>query len=128
MTLTKTERMRRIKSSDTVPELSVRRLLHALGYRFRLHRTDLPGTPDVVFPARRCVILIHGCFWHQHSCKLGRMPKGNQGYWVPKLSRNVQRDKIVRRQLRARGWRVLTVWECQVMNPGLTSRLKRFLQ
>jgi DNA mismatch endonuclease, patch repair protein len=128
VTLTKTERMRRIKSSDTIPELAVRCLLHSIGYRCRLHRADLPGKPDIVFPARRQVILVHGCFWHQHSCVLGRIPKGNQSYWIPKLSRNVQRDKDVRRQLRALGWRVLAVWECQVKKPGLTSRLKRFLQ
>lgn len=128
MTLTKTERMRRIKSSDTISELAVRRLLHSLGYRFRLHRTDLPEKPDIVFPARRRVILVHGCFWHQHSCKWGRVPKGNQSYWIPKLSRNVQRDNDVRRRLRALGWRVLAVWECQVEKPALTSRLKRFLR
>ena len=127
VTLTKTERMRRIKSSDTIPELAVRRLLHSLGYRFRLHRADLPGKPDIVFPARRRVILVHGCFWHQHSCRLGRVPKGNQSYWIPKLSRNVQRDKTVRRQLRAHGWRVLTVWECEIARSRLASRLIRFL-
>ena len=127
MALTTTEMMRRIKSSDTAPELAVRRILHVLGYRFRLHRADLPGKPDIVVPARKCAIFVHGCFWHQHACKLGRMPRRNQEYWIPKLSSNVQRDKDVRRQLRALGWRVLAVWECQVKKPALAGRLKRFL-
>lgn len=120
--------MRSIKSSDTAPELAVRRLLHSLGYRFRLHRADIPGKPDIVFPARKRVVLVHGCFWHQHACKLGRVPKGNQSYWVPKLARNMQRDKDVRRQLRALGWRVLAVWECQVSKPWLATRLEKFLK
>ena len=128
MALTKTEMMRRIKAVDTAPELVVRRLLHSLGYRFRLHRADIPGKPDIVFPSKKRVIFVHGCFWHQHSCKLGRVPKGNQSYWIPKLSRNVLRDKEVRRRLRALGWRVLAVWECQVKKSGLAGRLKRFLQ
>ena len=127
VTLTKTEMMRCIKSRNTSPELAVRRLLHALGYRFRLHRSDLPGTPDVVLPCRRATILVHGCFWHQHACKLGRVPKGNQSYWIPKLARNVRHDQEVKRELRALGWRVLTVWECEVPQAGLPKRLQRFL-
>ena len=128
MTLTKTDMMRRIKSADTAPESRGARILHSLGYRFRLHRVDLPGKPDIVLPARKCVILVHGCFWHQHTCKLSRTPKGNQDYWIPKLSRNVQREKEVRRQLRNfSGWRVLAVWECQVKKPELAGRLQRFL-
>jgi DNA mismatch endonuclease (patch repair protein) len=99
MALSKTEMTRRIKGRNTSPEIAVRRLLHAAGYRFRLHRNDLPGRPDIVLPGRRAVILVHGCFWHQHSCKLGRTPKGNQSYWVPKLARNAERDKAVRREL-----------------------------
>ena len=128
MALTRTEMMRRIKAVDTAPELVVRRLLYSLGYRFRLHRADIPGKPDIVFPSKKRIIFVHGCFWHQHSCKLGRVPKGNQSYWIPKLLRNVLRDKDVRRRLKTLGWRVLAVWECQVKKPGLTSRLKRFLQ
>jgi DNA mismatch endonuclease (patch repair protein) len=120
--------MRRIKAVDTAPELAVRRLLHSLGYRFRLHRADIPGKPDIVFASKKRIIFVHGCFWHQHSCKLGRVPKGNQSYWIPKLLRNVVRDKDVRRRLRRLGWRVLAVWECQVKKRGLASRLKRFLQ
>jgi DNA mismatch endonuclease (patch repair protein) len=127
MSLGKTEIMRRIKGRNTSPEIAVRRLLHAAGYRFRVHRSDLPGRPDIVLPGRRAVILVHGCFWHQHSCKLGRTPKGNQSYWVPKLTRNAERDKVVRRKLRSLGWRVLIVWECQVSEPSLPARLRRFL-
>lgn len=127
MTLAKTEMMRRIRGQNTRPELTVRRLLHGLGYRFRLHRRDLPGTPDIVFPARRAVILVHGCFWHQHWCRLGRVPKGNQAYWIPKLARNVEHDKKVRRGLRKLGWRTLIVWECEVARYTLASRLQRFL-
>src|SRR5579864_8862262 len=125
MALTKTEMMRRIKSRDTSPELAVRQQLHALGYRFRLHRADLPGSPDIVLPERKAVVLVHGCFWHHHSCGLGRTPRGNQAYWVPKLARNVERDKAVHRKLCALGWRVLTVWECQVKKPSLAGRLAR---
>lgn len=127
MTFAKTEMMRRIKSRDTSPELAVRRLLHALGYRFRLHRANLPGSPDIVLPGRKAVVLVHGCFWHQHSCRLGRTPRGNRTYWVPKLARNVERDKAVNRELRMLGWRVMTIWECQVRKPSLTARLKRYL-
>jgi DNA mismatch endonuclease (patch repair protein) len=125
--VTKTEMMRRIKSRDTAPELIVRRLLHRRGYRFRLHRIDLPGKPDIVLPGRNAIILVHGCFWHQHTCRLGRTPKGNQAYWVPKLARNSKRDSIVTRRLRALGWRVMTIWECQVTKPSLPARIERFL-
>jgi len=126
--LTKTEMMRRIKSRDTAPELTVRRLLHSLGYRFRLHRRDLPGSPDVVLPGKKAVIFVHGCFWHHHSCKLGRTPKGNQEYWVPKLARNVERDRRVRREIRALGWKVLVIWECQVRANRVQDRVTRFLE
>ena len=108
------ERMRRIRKADTKPELVVRRLAHALNYRFRLHRRDLPGTPDLVFPSRRKVILVHGCFWHQHDCPLGRkQPSTNLHYWLPKLARNVARDVAVRKKLTAMGWSVLVLWECE---------------
>jgi len=85
--------MRAIRSKGTKPEMRVRRLIHTLGYRYRLHRKDLPGKPDLVFPGRRCVIFVHGCFWHQHAgCREGRPPRSNSGYWTPKLSRTVERD------------------------------------
>lgn len=105
----------------------MRKQLYSLGYRFRLHRRDLPGTPDIVLPGRKTVIFVHGCFWHQHSCELGRTPKGNQSYWLPKLAGNAGRDIAVRRRLRALGWRVLVVWECQTKKPTLVGRLQRFL-
>lgn len=107
--------MRRIRKTDTKPELAVRRAAHRLGYRFRLHRRDLPGTPDLVFPRLRKVILVHGCFWHQHpGCRLARTPKSRPDYWLPKLRRNQQRDGETRQALDRLGWKVLVIWECQV--------------
>lgn len=112
---TRTRAMRAVRSTDTSPEMTVRRLLYANGYRYRLHCPDLPGKPDLVFASRRKVIFIHGCFWHQHRCRRGRrMPKSNQDYWKTKLRRNVERDRATRRRLGRQGWRVLTVWECQI--------------
>lgn len=111
---TRSKVMSRIRKTNTKPELVVRRLSHALGFRFRLHRSDLPGTPDLVFPRHRKVILVHGCWWHRHNCRLGRRePKSRRKYWIPKLKGNVARDRKVKRQLRRLGWSVLTVWECQ---------------
>src|ERR1700689_5110648 len=99
--------MRAVKSKDTKPELEVRSLIHHLGYRFRLHRRDLPGTPDLVFPGRRKVIFVHGCFWHGHDCPRGsRVPKANQNYWMRKVARNRERDLASQRALTASGWRV----------------------
>lgn len=108
--------MSRIRKTDTKPEMMVRRLLHRLGYRFRLHRADLPGNPDIVLPKHHTVIFVHGCFWHQHSCRLGKLPKSNKNYWVPKLRGNKRRDTGNRRALRRLGWKVLVVWECQVQD------------
>ncbi len=106
--------MRAIRSTGTKPEMLVRQLAHALGYRFRLHRKDLPGKPDLVFPSRRKVIFVHGCFWHQHAeCREGRMPGSNQDYWRPKLERNQQRDAAHIENLRKTGWDVMVIWECQ---------------
>ncbi len=121
--------MSRIRKTHTTPEMVVRRLLHRLGYRFRLHRADLPGNPDIVLPKHRAVVLVHGCFWHQHSCKLGKLPKSNKAYWVPKLEGNKKRDAANRRALRRLGWKVLVVWECQVqdeakLKEGLLKLLK----
>lgn len=121
--------MSRIRSKDTVPELLVRRAAHALGYRFRLHRKDLPGKPDLVFPRLRSVIFVQGCFWHLHQgCREGRIPRSRREYWEPKLKRNVERDLAALAQLEASGWRVLTIWECEV-NDGeaLRGRLSAFL-
>lgn len=107
------------KSKGTKPELVLRRLLHALGYRFRLHRRILPGTPDLVFPGRRAAIQVHGCFWHQHEgCPKAHLPRTRQDYWFPKLRRNVERDKDSAARLEAMGWRTLTVWECELAHPA----------
>ena len=112
--------MRRIGKADTVPELEVRRIVHRLGYRFRLHRRDLPGTPDLVFPRLRSVIFVHGCFWHQHDCRRGaKQPSTNTAYWLPKLTRNIERDRLVRQKLEDDGWKVLVIWECQTKVPDL---------
>jgi DNA mismatch endonuclease (patch repair protein) len=106
--------MRRIRKTDTKPEFAVRKLAHGLGYRFRLHRRDLPGTPDLVFPSLQRVIFVHGCFWHQHpGCRLARPPKARPDYWQPKLRRNQERDAAARHALEAAGWSVLVVWECE---------------
>jgi len=120
--------MASIRKRDTRPEMAVRRALHARGLRFRLHRTDLPGTPDLVLPGRRLAILVHGCFWHQHpGCKLARTPSANTGYWGPKLERNVERDGRTREALKDLGWQVLVVWECEALNDTrlaeITSRI-----
>ena len=121
--------MRRIRSKDTSPELALRRLVHSLGYRFRLHRKDLPGKPDLVFPSRLKVIFVHGCFWHQHpGCREGRMPASRREYWEPKLTRNQTRDAENRIRLKEKGWDVLTVWECSLQEPKPLGRtLRRFL-
>lgn len=124
----RSENMRRIRSKDTAPELTVRRLLHSLGYRYRLHRKDLPGRPDIVFPGRRKVIFVHGCYWHAHGCKVAHTPKTNEAYWSPKLQRNVERDQRNTSDLQQAGWQTLTVWECEARNTAkLKSRLRTFL-
>jgi DNA mismatch endonuclease (patch repair protein) len=105
--------MRAIRSKDMQPELNVRSLAHKLGYRFRLHRKDLPGKPDLVFPARRKVIFVHGCFWHAHNCTVAHTPQSNLGYWLPKLERNTARDTRNIESLGALGWKVLVIWECE---------------
>jgi DNA mismatch endonuclease (patch repair protein) len=123
--------MRQIKSRDTKPEMIVRRTAHRLGYRYRLHRKDLPGKPDLVFPARSKVIFVHGCFWHQHAetdCRHGRAPRSNLDYWGPKLARNVSRDADAANRLSELGWSVLTLWECDVRNEAeLARKIQNFL-
>ena len=120
--------MARVRSVDTAPEMLVRRLVHRMGYRYRLHRRDLPGTPDLVFPRRRCVIFVHGCFWHQHACPRGTRPTSNHDFWNRKLDSNVRRDRYNTAALRRNGWHVLTVWECETKDLGaLTRRLSGFL-
>ncbi|HEY1753114.1 MAG TPA: very short patch repair endonuclease [Caulobacteraceae bacterium] len=106
--------MARIRSTDTAPEMCVRRAFHARGYRFRLHRRDLPGRPDLVFPRLRLVVFVHGCFWHQHvGCRIASDPKTRREYWVPKLARNVARDQANAAKLSEMGWRTATIWECE---------------
>lgn len=121
--------MSRVRSKDTKPELLVRRLAHAMGYRFRLHRADLPGRPDLVFPARGKVVFIHGCFWHGHpGCPNARRPKSREEFWSPKLDGNRRRDARNLRRLRCAGWGAMVIWECQLKNPDrLRARLRRFL-
>jgi len=122
--------MSRIRGKDTKPEMIVRKTAHALGVRFRLHRRDLPGTPDLVFPKLRAVVFVHGCFWHMHRCRLGRVvAKTNAEFWAEKRRGNVVRDARNRRSLRRLGWRTLVVWECQTRDADtLSRRLRAFLQ
>jgi DNA mismatch endonuclease (patch repair protein) len=121
--------MSRIRSRDTNPEFAVRRVLHQMGYRFRLHRSDLPGKPDVVLPKHRIAVFVHGCFWHQHpGCIDCSEPKTHATYWRPKLLANVQRDRRHRRRLRSLGWLPIVIWECQTKkNKHLHDRLRRAL-
>ena len=126
------ENMRRIKSKNTKPEMVVRSLVHRLGYRYRLHRLDLPGKPDLVFSPRRKIVFVHGCFWHGHEdpdCADGRrQPKSNLDYWLPKLARNKERDQVQAAEIETLGWAVMIVWECETRDrPGLTARLRAFL-
>ncbi len=131
-TLTERERsaiMARIRAKDTRPEMAVRRMTHSMGYRYRLHRRDLPGAPDLVFPSRRKVIFVHGCFWHRHpGCPNTRTPKSRLGFWVPKLEENRRRDLRNRRRLYSLRWRVLVVWECQLGHlDRVARRIRAFL-
>lgn len=121
--------MRAVKGRDTAPEMQVRRLVFGLGYRYRLHRKDLPGKPDLVFIGRRKVVFVHGCFWHGHDCRRGcRTPKTNVNYWRNKLARNRARDAANVAALETKDWRVLVIWECDLRrNVQITSRLRRFL-
>lgn len=123
--------MSRIRSRDTSPELTVRRLAHKLGYRFRLHRRSLPGAPDLVFPRHRKVIFVHGCFWHQHDeprCPDSRRPASNESYWHPKLARTVARDRANFEALRSLGWVPLVIWACELKDEQvLARRLRDFL-
>ena len=123
--------MRAIRSKGMKPEMTVRRLVHCMGYRYRLHRHDLPGRPDMVFPGRRKVILVNGCFWHQHdepACKIAHTPRSNSDYWKPKLERNRRRDRENVARLCDLGWDVLVAWECELKNlDALTTRIEAFL-
>ncbi len=122
--------MRRVRGKDTKPEMAVRRMVHGMGFRYALHRRDLPGNPDLVFPARGRVIFVHGCFWHSHTCRAGRnRPASNAAYWTAKLERNQARDRANRRRLRNLGWQILVVWECELRKPErLQARIARFFE
>jgi DNA mismatch endonuclease (patch repair protein) len=130
-TRTKEQRSRIMKSvgtNDTGPELIVRRLLHRLGYRYRLHRRDLPGRPDIVFPSRRKAIFIHGCFWHGHDCSKGKLPKSRTEYWTAKIKTNQNRDTRVVAQLADLGWQTLSVWQCELKSlDAIEPLLRKFL-
>lgn len=121
--------MSHIRSKDMAPEIVVRRLVYRMGYRYRLHRSDLPGKPDLVFPSRKKIIFVHGCFWHQHAeCKDGHLPKTNLEYWIPKLERNILRDKKVVEELAEMGWNVLVIWECELIDRDrLSNKVNQFL-
>lgn len=123
-----------IRGKDTKPEMLVRRCLHSLGFRFRLHRRDLPGNPDVVLPRWKAVVFVHGCFWHRHGCRNSRMPATRTEFWETKLERNAERDKDAARRLMAGGWQVFVVWECALRGPDrlspdeLAERLKGLIE
>jgi DNA mismatch endonuclease (patch repair protein) len=124
----RSERMSRIRSTDTKPEMIVRRLVHGMGYRYRLHAKDLPGHPDLVFRRRKKIILVNGCFWHQHGCRQYRQPLTKSSFWEPKLARNKARDHQVQRELTQLGWRVLVIWECQLKKEeALRTLISEFL-
>lgn len=121
--------MQAVGTKDTGPEWAVRRLLHANGYRYRLHRKDLPGRPDIVLPGRRKVVFVHGCFWHGHNCPKGQAPKSRGDYWLPKLLANSARDARNERELVALGWDVLTVWQCETkQEQTLLAKLRAFVE
>ncbi|MET4577211.1 DNA mismatch endonuclease (patch repair protein) [Ottowia thiooxydans] len=125
----RSQMMAGIKGKNTKPEMIVRKLVHGMGFRFRLHRKTLPGSPDLVFPRLRRVIFVHGCFWHRHpGCRLAYTPKSNAPFWLEKLEGNVRRDSFALKALDALGWEVLIVWECEVSNlPALAQKLNCFL-
>jgi DNA mismatch endonuclease (patch repair protein) len=130
MGMSRSDNMRRIRSKNTKPELFIRRLVWALGFKgYRIHRKDLPGKPDIAWIRRKAAIFVHGCFWHGHNCSEGiRKPKSNLDYWIPKIERNRQRDVGNIETLEANGWRVLEVWECEIKdNASLAETLIRFL-
>ncbi|HYC79864.1 MAG TPA: very short patch repair endonuclease [Candidatus Binatia bacterium] len=119
--------MRRVRRKDTAPELAVRKFLWKEGYRYRLHNKNLPGTPDVVFPSRKKVIFVHGCFWHGHFCRKSSIPKTKSEFWYQKFSRNKSRDEENVSKLSVLGWSTLTIWECEVNKPEVHQKIRQFL-
>ncbi|MFD0870722.1 very short patch repair endonuclease [Paenibacillus residui] len=128
----RSEIMRKVTGKNTKPEIIVRRLLHRMGYRFRLHRSDLPGKPDIVLPKYKTVIFIHGCFWHGHEgCARSKLPATNRDFWEKKIAKNKVRDKEVFNQLEELGWRVLIIWSCEIQKKKmgiLSRRLEKYLK
>jgi DNA mismatch endonuclease (patch repair protein) len=127
--LSLSRQMGTIRSKDTKPEMLVRRIVHGLGYRYRLHVRALAGSPDIVLPRHRKIIDVRGCFWHMHACGCAAVPSSRREYWLPKLTRNRQRDRAAVRKLRREGWRVLIIWECETLNhrQTLERKIARFL-
>lgn len=124
----RSEIMSSVRSKDTSTEMAVRRIVFGLGFRYRLHAKSLPGRPDLVFPSKRKVVFVHGCFWHGHACPKGRAPKSRPNYWLPKIEANRRRDADQVTKLRAAGWRALVVWQCELKSQQrLTKRVQRFL-
>ncbi|WP_328984122.1 very short patch repair endonuclease [Thiorhodovibrio winogradskyi] len=127
----RSERMSRIRGKDSTAELRLRRMIHGMGYRYRLHVKDLPGTPDLVFRSRKAVIFMHGCFWHRHhGCALARLPKSKRAFWEEKLNSNKERDNRNQQRLVDMGWKVMVIWECEMQQKdlaGLAKRIKHFL-
>lgn len=125
---TRSRVMASVRSKDTKIEIRVRSVAHNMGYRFRLHRKDLPGTPDLVFPSRRIAMFVHGCFWHRHDCPHGqKRPASNVEYWESKIRRNIERDTKVQQELTDLGWKPVVIWECEVNNEELPTRLQMLL-
>lgn len=125
----RSEIMSRVKNKDTKPEIAVRSILHRMGYRFRIHRSDLPGKPDIVLPKYGAVVFVNGCFWHGHKgCSRAARPSSNKSFWNKKIDRNKKRDLVVSKGLKSKGWRVLTIWQCQIRDEAaLKERLRGFL-
>jgi len=120
--------MRSIRQKHTKPEVLVRKLIHGMGLRFRLHRRDLPGKPDIVMRRHGVIVQVHGCFWHQHGCSISNIPRTRKEYWIPKLARNAERDKANDSLLTSMGWRVITVWECELKDPPtIAKRLRKLI-
>ena len=121
--------MSRVKNKNTKPEVQVRSMLHRMGYRFRLHRRDLAGAPDIVLPRHRKAVFVHGCFWHNHDCPRGKRPRTRTEFWNAKLDANIERDRANQEALEEKGWRVLTLWECEVKDPDyIQEKLRHFLE
>lgn len=120
--------MQAVKQKDTLPEMLLRRALHRLGYRYRVHAKDLPGRPDLVFPSRKKVVFVHGCFWHGHDCSKGRLPKSRPEYWIPKIEANKARDERVISELKRDGWDVMVIWQCETKElDAVLNKMVRFL-